>query len=306
MVSHKIKGLISAPFTPMKPNGDINLEVIPSYAQKLKKDGLKGVFVCGTTGEGMLMTVLERKAVTERWLLEQTDEFKVIVHVGTTSARTSKELSEHAQQNKAAGIGAMGPMFLKPSKTEDLVAFCAEVASGAPDLPFYYYHIPTVSNIYLSMVEFIDLAKERIPNFAGLKFTANNLMEMQQCLNKDNGKWDILHGYDEMLLAGLAFGIKGAVGSTYNFMAPLYRGIIRDFENGNIEAAKEKQLQSVRVIEVLLNHGGGMVTGKALMKTVGVDCGPCRAPLSQLTDTQYSEFIDDLKNSGFYELVDLN
>lgn len=232
MKINKIQGLIAAPFTPMKPDGSINPDVIPTYAKKLRSDGIVGVFICGTTGEGMLMTNEERKLIAEKWVPEQTDSFKVIVHVGTTSAKQSKELAAHAQKTGCYAVGCMGPMFLKPSRVEELVGFFAEVASGSPDLPFYYYHIPSVTGIELSVSGFIKKAAGQIPNLSGIKFTHNNFMDMQQCLELDNGKWDILHGYDELLLAGLAFGAKGAVGSTYNFMAPLYNGIIADFEGG--------------------------------------------------------------------------
>lgn len=297
----KIIGLIAAPFTPMKRDGSLNSEIIPDYAKKLKNDGLKGVFVCGTTGEGMLMTDEERKEVAEKWIAEQTDDFKVIVHVGTTSSKQSNELAEHAQKTGAYAIGCMGPMFLKPARIEELVGFCAEVAKGAPDLPFYYYHIPSVSGINLSMSKFIELAATQIPNFTGIKFTDNNFMEMQQCINLDNGKWDILHGYDEQLMAGLAFGAKGAVGSTYNFMAPLYNEIIKDFEGGNIVEARKKQITSVKIIKVLNSFGGAIVAGKRLMKTVGIDCGNFRTPVAKFNENEYVNFINVLKNAGFFE-----
>jgi len=296
----KIEGLIAAPFTPMNEDGTINLTMIEKYAAKLKNDGVKGVFVCGTTGEGMLMTNEERMAVTEKWIEEQTDDFKIIVHVGTTSAKQSKELAAHAQKSGAYGTGSMGPVFLKPGNVEQLVEFCEEVASGAPDLPFYYYHIPSVSGVDLSMVEFLTLAGPRIPNLAGIKFTHNNFMEMQQCLQLDGGKWDILHGYDEVLLGGLSFGAKGAVGSTYNFMAPLYNKIIVDFQNGNIEAAREKQFKTVEIIKVLIKYNGAIVSGKNLMKYVGVDCGKCRAPLRNLSDNEYEAFIKEIKDTGLF------
>lgn len=299
----KINGLIAAPFTPMKKGGEINPEIIPAYANKLKTDNVKGVFICGTTGEGMLMTNEERRTIAEKWIKEQTDDFKVIVHVGTTSAKQSKQLAEHAQSIGAYAIGSMGPVFLKPGRTEELVDFCAEIAVGAPNLPFYYYHIPSVSGVSLSMVEFMQKAAPVIPNLAGIKFTHNNFMEMQQFLNLDDGKWDILHGYDEMLLAGFVFGVKGAVGSTYNFMAPLYNQIIDDFEKGNLEEARQKQLASVKIIEVLIKHKGALAAGKAIMKEVGIDCGSCRAPLPAFTNNEMELFINDMKNAGFFEIV---
>ncbi len=303
MQINKITGLIAAPFTPMESNGEINPAVIPSYANKLKTDGVKGVFICGTTGEGMLMTGDERKMIAEKWIIEQTDDFKVIVHVGTTSAKQSKELGTHAQEIGAYAVGCMGPMFLKPTRVDELVGFFTEVASGSPDLPFYYYHIPSVAGIDVSVSEFLKKAADQIPNLAGVKFTHNNFMDMQHCLALDIGKWDILHGYDELLLAGLVFGAKGAVGSTYNFMAPLYNNIIDDFEAGNIKEAKEKQLLSVKIIEILLRFNGALVAGKNIMKMIGIDCGGCRYPLNNLTNNEFEKLNNELKKSGFFKLI---
>ena len=294
MKFEKIDGLIAAPYTPYLPNREINIDIIPDYAGKLKKNGLKGVFICGTTGEGMLLSNEERKSVAEKWVEHNSKEFKVIVHVGTTSSKQSKELAMHAQQIGAYAIGSMGPLFLKPGKVEELVAFCAELASGAPELPFYYYHIPSVSGIDLSMPDFIISASSQIPNFRGIKYTHNNFMELQQCLNMDDGKWDILHGFDELLLVGLALGVKGAVGSTYNYIAPLYNRIIADFENGRIDEAREKQAVSVKVVEVLLKYGGAVVAGKALMKHFGLDCGPCRLPLKNLDEKSYKDLTNEI------------
>lgn len=294
----KLKGLIAAPFTPMFKDGSLNKEMIAPYAARLKKDRLNGVFVCGTTGEGMLMTPEERMEVAENWIPEQSEEFKVIVHVGTTSSKQSKKLANHAEQAGAYAVGCMGPLFLPPAGADELVGFCAEVASGSPKIPFYYYHIPSVSGVKISMVEFIQKANEQIPNLAGIKFTDNNFMDMQQCLRLDNGRWDILHGYDEQLLAGLVFGVKGAVGSTYNFIAPLYYGVMEDFEKGNLQAAREKQSATIRVVKILNKYGGPIAAGKALMNQVGVDCGPCRLPLKNLKEPDYKNFTMEIESIG--------
>ena len=299
----KIKGLIAAPFTPMNGDGSINTGVIPDYAAKLKNDRLSGVFICGTTGEGMLMTPEERMEVAEKWIPEQTEEFKVIVHVGTTSSKQSQKLANHAEQAGAYAVGCMGPLFLPPSGVDELVGFCAEVAAGAPGLPFYYYHIPSVSGVKVSMVEFIQKAKEQIPNLAGIKFTDNNFMDMQQCLRLDSSRWDILHGYDEQLLAGLVFGAKGAVGSTYNFIAPLYYGVMEDFENGKLKAAREKQALTIKVVNILNKYGGPIAAGKALMMQVGVDCGPCRLPIKNMKGIIYEDFIKEIESIGVLKPV---
>jgi N-acetylneuraminate lyase len=296
MEIQKITGLIAAPYTPMNKDGSINRKLIPTYAEKLKKDKLSGVFVCGTTGEGMLMTPEERMKVAEKWIDEQTENFKVIVHVGTTSSKQSQELAGHAERSGAYAVGCMGPVFLSPQEVNEVVGFCSEVASGSPGLPFYYYHIPSVSGVKIPIKLFIEQAKERIPNLAGVKFTDNNFMDMMQCLQLDNGKWDILHGYDELLLAGLTYGVKGAVGSTYNYMAPLYYGIISDFEKGNLDAARKKQGISLQVVEILNKYGGAIAAGKALMKAVGLDCGPCRLPVKNVNDLSYKSFVKEIEN----------
>jgi N-acetylneuraminate lyase len=294
MKFEKIDGLIAAPVTPYLPDGEVNTGIIKDYAEKLKRDGLKGVFICGTTGEGMLLTREERKTVAEEWVKYNSPDFKVIVHVGTTSSKQSKDLAAHAQKIGAYAIGSMGPIFLKPAKLAELLGFCADLASGAPKLPFYYYHIPSLSGVHFPMPDFIKEASGQIPNFRGIKFTDSNFMAMQQCMQLDAGKWDILHGFDELLLAGLALGAKGAVGSTYNYMAAHYNQIITAFENGQIDEAREKQAISVKVVEVLLKYGGAVVAGKALMKHVGIDCGPCRLPLKNLDEKSLKNLSDEI------------
>jgi N-acetylneuraminate lyase len=297
----KLKGLIAAPFTPMFEDGSLNVGMIAPYAAKLKNDGLNGVFVCGTTGEGMLMTPEERMTVAEQWIREQTPDFKVIVHVGTTSYSQSKDLAKHAQKIGASAVGCMGPMFLKPSSVEDLISFCVEVAAGAPGLPFYYYHIPTVSEVWLPMPEFLKKAQTIIPNLVGIKFTHRNMMEMMQCIKADGGKWDILHGFDEELLCGLSIGAQAAVGSTFNYMASLYRNLIGAFQEGDMERARDLQFQSVRFVDILIRYGGGVIGGKPVMKMIGLDCGPLRAPTRNLSAAEFKQYEQELNEIGFFE-----
>ena len=147
----KIIGLIDAPFTPMKPNGDINLDIIPAYASMLAKNGLKGVFINGSSGEGYMLTTEERIALAEKWLESVPEGFKVIVHVGSCCLRESQILAEHAQKHGAWGIGAMAPPFPKIGRIEELVKYCEAIAGAAPKLPFYFYHIPVFNGAYLSM-----------------------------------------------------------------------------------------------------------------------------------------------------------
>ncbi len=299
----KIRGLIAATFTPFKHDGSLNLSVIPAYAEKLKNDRVNGAFICGTTGEGMFLTPEERMMVTEAWMKEQTENFKIIVHVGSTSALQSRRLAAHAQKKGAYAISSMGPVFLPPSNIDDLVSFCSYIAKGAPGLPFYYYHIPTVSNVNLSMTEFLKEAQKHIPDLAGLKFTHRNNMELMLCLHLDNGRWDILPGFDEELLMGLTAGATGAVGSTYNYLAALYNKIIDAFNAGDINKARELQLQSVRFVEILIRYGGGVAGGKPVMNFAGIDCGPLRTPAHNISEREKATYRDKLKAIGFFDMA---
>ena len=303
MTIEKINGLIAAPYTPMSNTGKINPMIIPNYSEFLKKKGIKGVFICGTTGEGLSLSIEERFIIANEWIKQKSPEFKVIIHVGTTSLEQSKSLAIHAQKIGADAISTMAPMFLKPNNINNLVKFCKEIAKEANDTPFYYYNIPSISGVELSMVDYINLASKEIPSFYGMKFTHNNFMEMQSCINLNNNKWNILHGLDEVLLAGLSFGITGAVGSTYNFLGNLYNSIIQEFKNGKIENARKKQLISVRIIETMIKYGGSIIAGKPMMKLIGIDCGPTRSPLPKLSDNEFSKLKEELKKVDFYKYL---
>ena len=303
MTIEKINGLIAAPFTPMENTGKINPMIIPNYSEFLKKTGVKGVFICGTTGEGLSLSIEERFIIANEWIKQKSTEFKVIIHVGTTSLEQSKKLANHAQKIGADAISTMAPMFLKPTNTSDLVEFCKEISMEADKTPFYYYNIPSITGVEFSMVDYINLASKKIPNFHGMKFTHDNFMEMQSCINLNNNKLNILHGLDEVLLAGLSFGVSGAVGSTYNFLGKLYNSLIENFKNGKIKAARKKQLVSVKIIETMIKYGGSIVAGKPMMKLIGIDCGPTRLPLKKLSENEFSKLKNELNEVGFFNYL---
>ena len=247
------------------------------------------------------MDLEERKAVAEAWAMHSDEKFKVIIHVGSTSYKQSQILASHAMNIHADAIGCMGPVFLPPNNINNLVDFCAKVASAAPELPFYYYHIPVVSGVHVSMPGFLRAANEKIPNLAGLKFTDFNLMQMFQCMRLYDGKFDILHGYDEVLLAGLTLGAQGAVGSTYNYMAPVYSKVIQAFQSGDLETARDMQERAVNFVDILIRYGGGVIAGKPVMKMVGLDCGPLRSPVKTLKDKELLSYEKELKAIGFFD-----
>lgn len=302
----KITGLINAPFTSYLPNGEINLEPIPSYAKMLAKNGLKGVFINGSSGEGYMLTEQERITLAEKWIDSAPDNFKVIVHVGSTCVKSSRAMAEHAQKIGAWGIGAMAPPFPRVGRIEELVKYCEEIACGAPDLPFYFYHIPAFNNTYLPMLEFLKAVDGRIPNFAGIKYTFESLYEYNQCRLYKGGKFDMLHGQDETILASLALGgAQGGIGGTTNYNGRELVGIIEAWHKGDIETAREKQNFSQEVINVICRYRGNIVGGKRIMKLIGLDLGKNRTPFQNITDEEEIMLKQELESIGFFDRCNL-
>ena len=295
----KIIGLINAPFTPFYENGEVNYEPIEAYAKMLVKNGLQGVFINGSSGEGYMLTDEERMKLAERWVEVSPKGFKVIVHVGSCCVKSSRKLAEHAQKIGAWGIGAMAPPFPKVGRVEELVKYCKEIACGAPDLPFYYYNMPSMTGVSLSVPSFLIEGKKTMPNLVGTKFTHNNLMEMGECLELNNGEFEVLHGYDEILIAGLALGAVAGVGSTYNYLPAVYQNLFDAFKKGDICTARRMQQKSIEIVKIIIKYGGGVRGGKAIMNLIGVDCGRCRLPVTPFGDDEYSSLKRDLEKIGF-------
>ncbi len=299
----RLKGLIAAPFTPFRKDGGLDLPVVEKQAASLVANKVGGAFVCGTTGEGVSMSTSERMKVAERWQACAGPKLRVIVHVGHTSLTDCRALAAHAQKIGASAVGCMAPFCFKPAKAEDLAAFCAEVAAAAPDLPFYYYHIPCVTGVTIPAFDFLRAAADVIPNLAGIKFTHENLMDYASCVRWEGGRFDVLFGRDEMLLAGLAAGASGAIGSTYNYAAPVYHRIIAAFSRGDLKSAQDEQARANAMIAVLIRYGGMPPAGKAFMKAIGLDCGTVRLPLRPLTDAHYEALRAEAESAGFFDFA---
>ena len=297
----KIKGLIDAPFTPFHEDGSLNLAPIPEYAALLARNRLKGVFINGSSGEGYMLTEEERMQLAEAWMAAVPEDFKVIVHVGSTSVMSSRRLAEHAQQIGAWGIGAMATPFPKIGNIEQLCRYCEEIASAAPELPFYYYHIPAFNGAFLSMYDFLKAVDGRIPNFAGIKYTFESLYEYNRCRRYQNGKFDMLHGQDETILPCLAMGgAQGGIGGTTNYNGRCLTGILEAWEKGDLEKARQLQDFAQDVIDVICNFRGNIVGGKRIMKLIGLDLGPNRVPFMSVTEEEEQELRRQLEAIDFF------
>ena len=298
----KIIGLINAPFTPFHADGSVNLAPIPAYAELLVRNGLKGVFINGSSGEGYMLTEDERMQLAEAWMQAAPEGFKVIVHVGSTCVKSSRRLAEHAQKIGAWGIGAMATPFPKIGRIEELVKYCEEIAAGAPNLPFYYYHIPAFNGAFLSMLDFLKAVDGRIPNFAGIKYTFESLSEYNRCRRYKDGKFDMLHGQDETILPCLAMGgAQGGIGGTTNYNGRVLTNILEAWAEGDLNKARELQNFAQDVIDVICHYRGNIVGGKRIMKLIGLDLGPNRTPFQNMTDAEEEAMKAELEAINFFE-----
>uniref|UniRef100_A0A3Q1GG20 N-acetylneuraminate lyase n=1 Tax=Acanthochromis polyacanthus TaxID=80966 RepID=A0A3Q1GG20_9TELE len=275
------KKLVAATFTPFDSKCEVNLSQIGPYIDYLtKRQGVKSVFVNGTTGESLSLSVAERKMLAEEWCKKAKGKMEVIVHVGCMSLKDSQELARHAVEIQADAIAVMAPFFLKPKTAEALRLYLQEVALAAPILPFYYYHIPAITGVHVPARDVIANIQELIPMFRGVKFSDTDLMDLGQCVSSSPPQWSFLYGVDEQLLAGLAMGADGAAGSTYNYLGCHANKLIAAFKNCDLDRAREIQFKLQELLSCARNFGFDLGVNKQLMINVsGLLLGPPRLPV---------------------------
>lgn len=298
----KLTGLIAAPFTPFDEEDALAPERVADLAALYHQNGIRGAFIAGSTGEGSALSLAEKEALMAAWgdTKKSYPDLSLVFMLGGTCLKDMQYLARKAGELGMDGISILCPYYFKPASVEDLVDYCSQVASAAPDLSFYFYHIPVLSGGYYSMTRFLELADGKIPNLAGIKYSHSNIMEFQACVAFKNEKYDMLWGMDEALLSGMAAGAKGAVGSTYNYAAPLYHQIINNFKDQKTEEARRLQLLSVRTVELLVKYGG-TGAGKAFMKLIGMDCGWFRPPVTHPDAAGVEELRSELEALGFFD-----
>jgi N-acetylneuraminate lyase len=300
----KLQGLIAAPFTPLKEDGSLNLQIIPDYYNLLKRNRVSGAFINGSTGEGASLTLSEKMQLAEAWKdsTKQDKSFSLVTLLGGTCLKDCIVLAKHAQQIGLNAVALTAPFYFKPATIEQLAACCVEVGKHVESLPLYYYHIPVLNGVEFPMIELLKKLDDQLPNFAGIKYTHEDFMDFLSCIHFKDGKYDLLWGRDENMLSALVLGTKGAVGSTFNYAAPLYHQLMESFQDNDLSRAAKLQQQSIDMIR-LLDKYGGIATGKTYMKAIGLDCGAFRLPVKNMSTIDYRQFLQDLEVINFYQFA---
>lgn len=298
--SAPLHGLVAATHSPFHDDGSLAPEVVASQAAFLSANGIRTVFITGSTGESHSLTSEERLTLFEAWAdAGPKNGLRVIAHVGSNSIEDARIFAKRAAQLGFSAISALAPSYYKPANLNMLIECCAAIASAAPQTPFYFYDIPVLTGVSFPMDAFLTQARTKIPTLAGIKFTNPDLVAYRRSLDAANGL-DLPWGVDESLLAALATGAKGGVGSTYNWAPQLYQKLIAAHARGDLDEARKLQSLSITMIDLMASIGF-LGAAKALMTRLGVPVGPARLPLGNPTSAQVDALSDKLTAIGFSE-----
>ncbi|MFT6595039.1 MAG: N-acetylneuraminate lyase [Akkermansiaceae bacterium] len=298
----RMSGLVAAVVTPMDTTGELNLEVVSKVVDHLEEKGITGIYIAGSTGEGMSLTDEERRAVAEAYVLAAKGRMKSFVQVGHNSLKASAELAGHAEAIGADAVSATPTGYFKVSGEEELVEGLLPIVEAAPKTPFYYYHIPSLSGVTLDPMKLTDRAMGRLPTFCGIKYSDGATLYNLPLLEKGGPGLEFLAGSDEAYLMSVAQGFRAAVGSTYNYAAPLYDNVRVALSVGDFERAQMWQKRALEMIELMFGTCG-RASLKVMMQMVGIDCGPVRRPIDPASPEQIAALRKGLEEMGWFEWV---
>jgi dihydrodipicolinate synthase/N-acetylneuraminate lyase len=203
----KLRGAIAAAVTPLKDHGlHLDVDGLASLTWFLADGGIDGLLACGTTGEGMLLSVEERKRVAEGFIRARPDGFLVAVHAGAQTSADTMALSAHALGIGADAVAVIAPPYY-PLDESELLRHFVGAASACEPLPFYVYEFAVRSG-YAVPIPVIERLREIVPNLAGLKVSDRPFDQVEPYLLDG---LDVFIGSEPIALEGLEHGAVGCV-----------------------------------------------------------------------------------------------
>lgn len=260
--------------TPFDSEGEVDLQATKRVVRYFCNKGVKSLYVCGSTGEGFLLTNEERKKVVEAVMEEVGEEMNIIVHVGTASTKQSAELAKHAYEVGAHATSAVPCVYYRPG--EESVYRHWTAITEAADIPFFIYNIPQLTGFNLSMNLFNRmLENERVAGIKCSSDPAHDIMRFKQAGGKD---FIVFNGPDEQYLAGRMMGADAGIGGTYGAMPELYLKLEELIRRGEYEKAKEVQGIITPLIYKLCAFPSMYGAVKAIISLDGCPIGEPRLP----------------------------
>jgi N-acetylneuraminate lyase len=295
--------ILNATFTPMYADGTINYDRIPDLFGHCIATGANGIFLNGTTGECMSLSMGERLRLVEMWTQHRREmnrpDFKIFVHVGSCNLYETACMADHAQTHGADGIAMVATFYFKPKTLEELVDQCEYVAAAARHTPFYYYNIPFLTGVNFPLISFLEVASRRIPNFAGLKNSFTDIVDYQHCIHFAKENYSLYWGTDEAFMMLYTAGNRHYVGSTYNYMGDIYQQMLQAHLAGDLKTVVTLEGEADAIYKIILQHNG-ITAGKEIMRFLGVDCGSVRKPLKGFTTSDSETLLQKLRETTLF------
>jgi len=295
-MKHQIAGgVYPALVTPFDADGTVHIDVAKRLVSHQLERGAQGFYVCGSTGQGLYLTVDERKRVTEAVIEAVADTVPVLVHVGAIVVPDARELAAHAEHAGAAGISSVLPPTY--DNLESVYAYFAALSDAAPSLPLFPYFRGDALPAAHVMARLMDL-----PRLGGTKYTGPNLYELSLIREAAPEGWVIFAGMDEQTAFSALRGADGSIGSSINLMPGAYREIWRLCDEGKHVEAIELQDRLSRIVTLLISYGYDGALREAL-DMLGFPCGTPRLPARPFEPSNRGELERKLEALGFADLA---
>jgi len=298
----KLTGIIPALFTPFDKDGEINHKVLRDLVEWHIGQGATAEYICGSSGEGFLLTEQEREKIAETVISQVKGRIPVVVQVGAVATAESARLAAHAQRAGADGLSSVPPFYYSVGLA-GIKGHYAEIAK-ASNLPMYIYNIPGTTGVTVTPAMTRDIVEE-VPTVVGMKFTSYNFFEMRQIIDlefKSGMKLNVVSGPDEMMVAGQAMGAHGAIGTTYNLLCKYFLDMYKAFNAGDVKKATDMQGKANRVIATFLSFPS-FAALKEMAKMIGFDLGQPRRPLPPITDADKDLLKQKLVDCNYMKLA---
>lgn len=280
----------------------VNPAVIPQLVSYAKSVGVNVIWVNGGMAQFDSLSVAERKSLAQAWVsAAHAQGIYTIVHVGTTVLSDAQALAAHAASIGADAIATVPPYYQGVGSVQTLVDWLAAVASGAPSLPLFYYHIPGSTHVDFSMASLFAVAPQQVPTLAGVKFVSGDLGDYLTCVSLYGARFRFMFA-PEPKLAGIPLGGDSVI-LAEDFFAPSWLRMSRAYAAGDLAAAQKEQLWKLDVANVFGGFGGGYAERYVYRQLLGVDLGPARLPGQPLSSGDVQNLFAQLEQLNFFNLT---
>jgi 4-hydroxy-tetrahydrodipicolinate synthase len=279
----KLSGIIPPLLTPFKENGEVDFDRIPLLVNFMKPY-VKGFFVCGTYGSGILMDVEERKKVFETVADCVDGSYKLLVHVGAASQRDALKLIEHAAGHHALAITAVSPFYYRYDE-EALFQYFHDLINASA-IPVYLYDNPGASGNQISPELISRLAEIGLNGVKDSTFDiGKTYMVMRKVVKKD---FDVVIGSESQLLPAFVMGARACIAGLANVLPELVNKLYEAALGGDRILAEELQTNVLKMWDIL-HYGPSIPTAHAMLQIRGLEAGFPRKPLLPLKKEVYTK-----------------